>query len=415
MIIKNFSNLALSKDRSIALEIIEAGLKSLDYSKVLTRINFNFAKYKNIFLIGFGKGSAEISKILGKKINFSEGYVIDLKKPKDFPQKINFYQGTHPLPSRENFEFTKKVIERFEGRLTKDDLVVVVICGGGSAMFVYPAKISLERKIQINQELLKSGANIYEMNIVRKHMSLVKGGGLCKVLYPAKVLSLIVSDVPGNDLSIIASGPTVKDLSTKDDALKIIKKYDLSVIKGNLIETPKEGKYFENVENKLILSNLTALEAMKEKAKELGFIGKILSDNLKGEVRKVAKELLEKIQNSKEKIILFGGETTVKVKGKGKGGRNLELVLWFLKYAYLRRKNKIKPLIISINSDGWDNTEYAGGIGDELTIKKSIEKKLKIDEFLKNNDSFNFFKKVKDGIITGRLNVNVSDIILVMK
>ncbi|MEM2084072.1 MAG: trimethylamine methyltransferase family protein, partial [Nitrososphaerota archaeon] len=139
----------------------------------------------------------------------------------------------------------------------------------------------------------------------------------------AQSTALIVSDVPGNDLSIIASGPTVKDLSTKDDALKIIKKYDLSVKKRDLIETPKEDKYFENVENKLILSNLTALKAMKEKAEELGFTGKILSDNLKGEVRDVARKLLKKIQNSKEKILLFGGETTVKVKGKGKGGRNL--------------------------------------------------------------------------------------------
>jgi glycerate 2-kinase len=238
------------------------------------------------------------------------------------------------LPSRKNFLFTKKIIERFQGKLTKDDLVIVLVCGGGSAMLVYP-KISLKKYIQVNQELLKSGANIYEMNTIRKHLDLVKGGGLLKILYPAKVISFIFSDVPGNDLSFIASGPTVKDKTKITDALKIIKKYKLkSVKKEDLIETPKEEKYFKNVRNILALSNLTALKAMKEKAESLGLKAKILTDNLKGDVKDVAKFLFQEIKKSKEKILIAGGETTVKVKGKGKGGRNQELVLWFLKYLY---------------------------------------------------------------------------------
>jgi glycerate-2-kinase len=287
-----------------------------------------------------------------------------------------------------------------------------LVCGGGSAMLVYP-NIPLKKYIQVNQELLKSGANIYEMNTIRKHLDLVKGGGLLKILYPAKVISFIFSDVPGNDLSFIASGPTVKDKTNIATALKIIKKYKLkSVKKEDLIETPKEEKYFKNVRNILALSNLTALKAMKEKAESLGLKAKILTDNLKGDVKDVAKFLFQKIKKSKEKILIAGGETTVKVKGKGKGGRNQELVLWFLKTLTYADSNF---LIVSLNSDGWDNTEFAGAIGDKITLEKAEKLKLDIDKFLENNDSFHFFKKTKDGIITGRLPINVADLILAWK
>jgi glycerate-2-kinase len=414
MIIKNFKSLALSKERRIALEIVEAGLEALDYEKIdfekylyqhestriLTRNNTN----KNIYLLGFGKGSAKIADILRKKVKFKEIYVIDVKG--------RYFKGTHPLPSRKNFLFTKKIIERFQGKLKKDDIVIVLVCGGGSAMLVYP-NISLKKYIQVNQELLKSGANIYEMNTIRKHLDFVKGGGLLKILYPAKFISFIFSDVPGNDLSFIASGPTVKDKTKIADALKIIKKYKLkSVKKEDLIETPKEEKYFKNVKNILALSNLTALKAMKEKAENLGFKAKILTDNLKGDVKDVAKFLFQEIKKSKEKILIAGGETTVKVKGKGKGGRNQELVLWFLNTLTYADSNF---LIVSLNSDGWDNTEFAGAIGDKITLEKAEKLKLDIDKFLENNDSFHFFQKTKDGIITGRLPVNVADLILVCK
>jgi len=471
MLIKNFKVLALNKERRIALEIVEAGLSALDYEKIDFEKYLNypnekpnklpessdrifgqnsgkaFGQYSGIYLLGFGKGSAKISDILRKKVKFKEIYVIDVDFPKSLrevrtsPREI-YFKGTHPLPSRKNFLFTKKIIERFQGKLTKDDLVIVLVCGGGSAMLVYP-NIPLKKYIQVNQELLKSGANIYEMNTIRKHLDLVKGGGLLKILYPAKVISFIFSDVPGNDLSFIASGPTVKDKTKIADALKIIRKYKLiSVKKEDLIETPKEEKYFKNVKNILALSNLTALKAMKEKAESLGLKAKILTDNLKGDVKDVAKFLFQEIKKSKEKILIAGGETTVKVKGKGKGGRNQELVLWFLKYMLPELNDRInypnnQPnkneifgkhsgkilgqhsgnnfLIISLNSDGWDNTEFAGAIGDKITLEKSEKLKLDIDKFLENNDSFHFFKKTKDGIITGRLPINVADLIVLYK
>jgi glycerate-2-kinase len=479
MLIKNFKVLALNKERRIALEIVEAGLSALDYEKIDFEKYLNypnekpnklpessdrifgqnsgkaFGQYSGIYLLGFGKGSAKISHILRKKVKFKEIYVIDVEptdkhgfktdkrgyKINKNPQKsvydphesvVVYFKGTHPLPSRKNFLFTKKITERFQGKLTKDDLVIVLVCGGGSAMLVYP-NIPLKKYIQVNQELLKSGANIYEMNTIRKHLDLVKGGGLLKILYPAKVISFIFSDVPGNDLSFIASGPTVKDKTKIADALRIIKKYKLkSVRKEDLIETPKEEKYFKNVKNILALSNLTALKAMKEKAESLGLKAKILTDNLKGDVKNVAKFLFQEIKKSKEKILIAGGETTVKVKGKGKGGRNQELVLWFFKYTDLYgsktdntdnknpRSSALDPrksayVIISLNSDGWDNTEFAGAICDKITLEKAKKLKLDIDKFLENNDSFHFFKKTKDGIITGRLPVNVADLIILYR
>jgi glycerate-2-kinase len=449
-IIKNFKDLATNKERKILLEIVKAGLKALDYQKVLKNLDLSreLKKYQNIYLIGFGKGSAKAVDILRKKIKFKEIYVIDVTG--------NYTRGTHPLPSEKNFKFTQKVVERFNSKLTQKDLVIVIVCGGGSAMFTYPV-VGIEKFKEINQQLLKSGANIYEMNIVRKHLDLVKGGGLAKILYPAKVISLIFSDVPGNDLSFIASGPTVKDKTTTNDALRIIKKYKIKGIsRRDLIETPKENRYFKNVENKLALSNLTALDAMKEKAKKFNLRAKILTNKLEGEVSQVAKYLLNKIKKSREELILCGGETTVKVKGNGKGGRNQELVLWFLKHLkenakirendiqnnakinsqnnfalfgfnsgrYLsnvnsrnnnHRSSVLNFIIISINSDGWDNSEFAGALGDYLTLEKAKKLNSDLDTFLQNNDSFNFFKKTKDGIKTNRLPINVADLMIIKR
>lgn len=428
MLIKNFKELALSEERREILEILDYGLeKALPFnfleenfrvegSRVLIKEeSFDLRVFKNIYILGFGKGSALISKIIGEKLKefLKEGYVIDvdIKDIYDKELKLQFTAGTHPLPSTQNLEFTEKIIQRLSN-LSENDLVFTIVCGGGSAMFIKPEKISLEKYIEINQELLKSGANIYEMNIIRKHLDLVKGGGLAKVLYPAQVISLIFSDVPGNDLSFIASGPTVKDETKIDDAIRIIEKFNLNPeIKNYLIETSKEEIYFEKIKNILMMTNRSILEIMKNKTEELGIKANIVSDDLKGEVSEVAKYLIEKITKSEEKLLLFGGETTVKVKGNGKGGRNQELVLWFLKY--LKDFDNKKTLIVSFNSDGWDNSEFGGAIGDWLSLEKA--KDLNIDEFLNNNDSFHFFKKIGDGILTGRLFLNFADLILVMR
>lgn len=434
MIIKNFKQLAQTRERSLALSIINFILKSLQPSIIIDKFlklkkdqkitlnnkSYDLKEFENIYLIGIGKGSFLISLSIIKKIRFiKEGYIIDLFE-KDIPKikNIQIFKGSHPLPSNINFNFSTKIIDRFHKKVKEKDLIFVVVCGGGSAMLVYPAKINLKKYTEINSQLLKSGANIYEMNIVRKHLDLMKGGGLAKFLYPARIISLIFSDVPEDNLSFIASGPTVKDKTNINDALRIIKKYKIQKIKkDDLIETSKDNKYFKNVDNILVLNNFKILKEAKELTeKEFNLKVKILSYKLKGEVKKVAKYLLREIKKAKEDILLLGGETTVKVKGKGRGGRNQELVLYFLKYLqdyYSKELNNF--LIISINSDGWDNTPFAGAIGDYLSLDKANRKKLNLEKFLNNNDSFNFFKKIKDGIITDRLPLNISDLILIFK
>lgn len=422
-IIKNFESLNRTPKRKICLELIEAGLTSIQPQNIIQK---NFALYNNlltiqnktidlirferIFLLGFGKGSAGLSKqienILGNSL--TEGYVIDIS-PEQF-SKIELTIGTHPLPSETNLSFTKKALERL-GNLTEKDLVLVVIAGGGSVLFENPYRIDLERLIELNRSLLFSGAAITEMNIIRKHLSLVKGGGLIKPLFPATIVSIIASDVPGNDLSAIASGPTVKDETTKEQALEVLKKYNLSE-KLNLseeyfIETPKENKYFSNAINILLISNQIVLSAMQGKAKELGFEAKIITDKFQSDARIAGKELMSQISSG---IILAGGETTVKIlNATGQGGRNQETVLASLPFI------DEKTTIVSFDSDGWDNSPFAGAIGDFLTIQKAKEMNINPETFLQANNSFLFFEQTGDGIITDRLPSSVSDLMIVLK
>lgn len=425
MFIKNFDKLATTPQRKIVLDLIKTAFSSIQPDEVINKnvnlINdtltikdkkFNLKDFDRIFLLGFGKGSAKNSKIIEDKLGqfLSEGFVIDTNA-QDF-SKIKFTLGTHPLPSSQNENFTDSVIKRFkEVKLTKKDLVLIVICGGGSAMLVHPYKISLEKKIEVGKKLLQSGANIIEMNTIRQHLSTVKGGSLAQILYPSTVASLIFSDVPGNDLSYIASGPTVKDNTTIDDAIALLEKYNLweklGLIREDFSENPKEDIYFENVFNILILSNLTALESMREKAQELGIKAEIYSDKFQGIARETGKELIQK--TAENSVLLVGGETTVKVTGNGQGGRNQELVLGTLSYL------DEKTIISSFDSDGWDNSKFAGAIGDGETVKKIKELNLNPEEFLGENNSLAFFEKVGDGIETGRLPSNVSDLIIIYK
>jgi len=424
-LIQNSSQLGTTGLRKSALSIIEAGLFAIQPDNVMSSAfhfhdphlviknnEFDLSNYERVFLVGIGKGSAyyanKIEEILGHYL--FTGYVIDVT-PENF-SRVNYVAGTHPLPSEGNLRFTENVLDKM-GHLSERDLVIVLICGGGSAMLVSPAKISLETLVDVNEALLKSGADIIEMNTVRKHLSNVKGGGLAKALYPATVASLIFSDVPGNDLSFIASGPTVKDETSIEDAKKIIDKYSLfkklELSEDVLVETPKEEKYFQKVKNILTLSNVTALEAMKLRGEELGLNVEILSDKLQGEARDVGRELVEKL--SENKLILAGGETTVTVKGAGgRGGRNQEVAL-----GAITSNIDEKSLVISIASDGYDNTEFAGGIGDGETLKHSQAHNLDPNSYLANNDSYTFFEKSGDGIVCGRLPSNVADLFIALK
>jgi len=421
-LIKNFNELAKTPQRKSVLQIVESGFESLQPSAYLSHNvsvsghilhvqnhSYDLNEYNRVFVLGIGKGSAEVVQYLEKnlKTKLTAGFDIDVRKTRF--QKTKFSLGTHPLPSEQNLDFTKDAVQALSG-LHEVDLVLFVICGGGSAMLTLPHSISISDLTKVNQALLRSGAEISEMNIIRKHLSSVQGGGLAKILFPAKVVSLVCSDVPGNDLSTIASGPVTKENASISDALKILQKYELDEnfeIKKHLFETPKEEKYFSNVSQYIILSNRTALAAMTHKAHRLGFRSEVVRDNFQADANSAGEELLSKSKPGY--VTFFAGETHLKVHGTGQGGRNQHLVLNVLK------KLDDKTVVVSFDSDGWDNSPFAGAVGDLLTVMNAHHKGLDISDFSNNNDSFNFFRRIGDGITTGRLPTNVSDLMVVFR
>ena len=450
-IIINLRNLAKTSLRKKALQIAEAGYGAIEIEKAVSRkikfqngklfiksamtrhsaetcSEFDLSVFKRVSLIGIGKGSAlasmALAKILGKRLN--KGIALDINKPslnsKFLILNSEFLTGTHPLPSQKNVIATQKII-KLARSFKKDDLLITFICGGGSSLMC-GSKKELKASQTVFKELTKAGVNIEELNTVRKHLSEVKGGGLAKMAYPATVISLIVSDVLGNNLSMVASGPTVFDKTTKKDAEKILKKYQhksacLSLLISDLKETPKQKKYFEKVKNVLFLSNREPLLAMAKKARELGFKSKIYSLKLHGEAKN-ALLLLSSALPYREvpKAILAGGETTVALEGRprGKGGRNMEAVLGALNF--LNSKSYILNsdlVVMSFASDGRDNTEAAGAIGDNLTLQKAKKLKLNPKEFLDMNDSFDFFKKTGDLIYTEQKTFNVADLMIALR
>ena len=446
-IIINLRNLAKTSLRKKALQIAEAGYGAIEIEKAVSRkikfqngklfiksamtrhsaetcSEFDLSVFKRVSLIGIGKGSAlasmALAKILGKKL--TGGIALDVNKLQTTNYKLQTLAGTHPLPSQKNVIATQKII-KLARSFKKDDLLITFICGGGSSLMC-GSKKELKASQTVFKELTKAGVNIEELNTVRKHLSEVKGGGLAKMAYPATVISLIVSDVLGNNLSMVASGPTVFDKTTKKDAEKILRKYlRKSAFQSALIrvlaETPKEKKYFKKVKNVLFLSNREPLLAMAEKARELGFKSKIYSLKLHGEAKN-ALLLLSSALPYREvpKAILAGGETTVALEGRprGKGGRNMEAVLGALNF--LNSKSYILNsdlVVMSFASDGRDNTEAAGAIGDNLTLQKAKKLKLNPKEFLDMNDSFDFFKKTGDLIYTEQKTFNVADLMIALR
>ncbi len=421
-IIKNYSSLNTSPQRQIVLDLIETGLNAIQPQNIINKevnlennilnINgqtFDLSNFENIYLLGFGKGSGKISQLIEEKLQdkLTKGFVVDTVET-EF-KKINFTLGTHPLPSQENLDFTKTVISEFSN-LTEKDLVLVVICGGGSVMFESPFSIDLQKLVEVNEKLLESGANILEMNTLRKHLSKVKGGGLIKILNPAKVVSLIFSDVLGNDLSFIASGPTVQDKTTVNDALAIYQKYNINLNLANtdFTETPKDENIFSNTTNILMLSNLTALSAMQKKAEELKISTDIYSDKFSNNAELAAEKLI--LETKPNSLLLTGGETTLHVTNpEGKGGRNQATVLAGL------FKLPENTIIASFDSDGWDNSEACGAIGDMNSLDKAKKLGIHPHEFLSQNNSLVFFKNIGDAIITDKLPSNVSDLFLVYK
>lgn len=429
MKIQNSKELAISPLRKDALEIIEAGLESIDTPKIMEenvrvengelfirnkKIDLN--GIKKIFVVGIGKCALEagevIEKILGDLL--TGGIVLDVQGKKLL--KISSLVGTHPFMSEANIDATREIINLLSG-MTENDLVIFIISGGGSALLCQPDNFTCQDETAIVKCLFDSGVPIKEMNTVRKHLSLARGGFLAKYAYPAKVVSLIFSDVLGDELEFIASGPTVLDTTTVSDAEAVLNKYDIwgkcLVKPAILIETPKDEKYFKNIDNILIVSNSVALEAMRKSAEKLGYKTVIKTNTFFGEAKEIGPKMIRELSDAdKRSVLLYGGESTVTIiKKSGKGGRNQELVLSALPHL------KGGELIVSFDTDGRDNTDFAGAFGDSHTNEKAGKLKLNPEEYLASseNNSYYFFEQTGDYLMTGNTGSNVSDIIIAMK
>jgi len=423
-IIKNFEILATSALRKSALQIAEAGLLAINTQKTFLRSvvydqasqkleilgkNFDLSGFNQVILLAFGKAAidsaAAIQSILKNKL--TKGFAIDITA-RDIPG-VQTFLGTHPRPSEANFRAAKEIIDYLKANANEKTLVICAISGGGSALFELPYELSWEEQSRIFDALTKKGATIQELNTVRKHISHVKGGQLAKLIYPSTCLSLVLSDVPGDDLSVIASGCTVKDSTTIRDAQYILNKNEVlqtaQMPEIKLLETPKDDKYFSSVHNFILVSAKTALLAMREKAEELGFGVKIFNDRFQGEAEKLAKEIIF-ANDKKNQCLLGAGESTVILKGKGLGGRNQHLALASLSSI---ADNQV---LITLASDGHDNSESAGAIVDASTIKRAKNLGLDIHQYLENNDSFTFFEQLGDSLQTGSTGSNVADLLV---
>ena len=431
--------------RQIAEKIFAAVLQGVDpyllVKQHLDRISavYRGGNYRKLFLISFGKAAYLMSKAVADEFsaNISQGIV--LTKYGHLPSTglsahIDYREAGHPIPDEAGVQVTSKVIEALEAA-DEQTLVVCLISGGGSALLVAPHEnITLAEKQQVTKLLLTAGADIQQLNTVRKHISRIKGGRFAKLAFPARVLSLILSDVIGDPLDAIASGPTSPDQTTFNDALQVIQRYGLAdkipakvmeiLIrgdKGEIPETPKEGNpVFQKVENIIIGSNRKAIEMADTKASALGYRVEILSSELQGEARDAGVWLAREAINcqrqcheahSKRLCLLAGGETTVTVKGSGLGGRNMELALAFA----IKLKGTTGITLLSAGTDGTDGpTDAAGAIVDGETLMKATAKGLDPADFLTRNDTYSFFKASGGLLMTGPTGTNVMDIQIIL-
>lgn len=424
---QNFEALALTDLRRDALAIAEEGYEAIDIRKALGRgltregdtLSVGGKTYplagRRVFFVGVGKcafaGAGTIEKILGDHL--TAGIALDVSPIEGaMPTKIETYVGSHPLPSEVNENATKRIIELLSD-CTGDDLVLMLISGGGSTLLcLHKATMTCFDESTLFEELTARGAPIQDINTVRKHISHARGGNLAKAAHPAEVISLIVSDVPGNDMNVIASGPTVLDTSTVADARAVLEKYGVTAAANiEFLETPKEPEYFERVTNLLFLSSKNALEAMRSEAMRLGYVATIKDEHFDGEAYDTGRAIAEALHNAPAKsAFLYAGESTVTLPiHHGAGGRNQEMALATLEAVH------DDELILPFASDGHDNTEYAGAIADATTRAHARAQNLSILDFLSGHRAYDFFTSTGDALVTGYTGSNVSDLIIALK
>jgi glycerate-2-kinase len=413
--IQDFNNLAVSPERINALKVMQAGLDAIDTEATLKNqvrlegsvlfidgLNYNLEDYNKLYVLAFGKGSAKAAEvfeqIVGDKI--SDGVVISIREAQT--KKIRAFLGTHPKPSMQNVNAAKEMEKLIKG-VTEKDLVICLITGGGSALLCWDEK-ECELGKQLYDNYLKAGEDIVGLNTVRKHISHVKGGGLAQMLYPATVVGIIFSDVSGGRNDLVTSGPTYFDESTISDAKAIIDKYNLG--QYELLETPKDKKYFEKVRNVVLVSNVTALEHMKKTAESLGVEAEIVSSQIYSTVPDTIKSFKAALKAGK--MVLGGGEVKFVVKKSGgKGGRNMYFTMNALK------ELGEKEIVVSVDSDGLDNGDCAGVIIDNTTQVRLKESGLSLDQAIEDYNGYDLFGRLgRELIFTGPTQSNVSDLII---
>ena len=424
--IKNFDSLANTKVKKKALQILESGLSSAQPKNFLKAfINKNrillgknpilLSNYKRIFIVAYGKAADSMAKYVSKKINVSEGIVVVPKYAKLLlnSKKFKIFYSGHPLPNKESVR-AGKAVQKLVNRCSDEDFILFLVSGGGSSLLALPDEITLTEKKYVTKLLLQSGATIDEFNCVRKHLSMIKGGRLVQDMN-CDGCALVMSDVVSNDLSVISSGCTYNDNTTVSDAMNIITKYSLGkklpkkviIHLKHSLNTRATRPSRLTIKNEIIATNQDCLNAMILKSKHLGFATKVYSP-IRHDVVVEAKKIVQMIPRKKNSCMIFGGEPTVQVKGKGKGGRNQELVLQILK---LIHNSNDRLLVSSISTDGIDgNTTCSGAL-----IENNLFNLQKISSYLKNNDSHSFFKKYGGLVKTGPTHTNLMDIGLIIK
>jgi len=449
--------------RKIGLNALEIALKSVEPKNliqdavkivkdklIIRNDKFDLRKFRKILVVGGGKASAQmalaIEEILRKysKINYNGLINIpnSLKvKGYDVSNKIKMNLASHPIPDENGLNGTKVMFKHIENT-TKDDLIIFLLSGGGSALLPLPKETITLAELQVtNALLLASGASIHEINTVRKHLSDVKGGKFAKKVYDsskATVIALIISDVVGNNLESIASGPTIPDLTTFKESYSVLEKYELlfkvpSSVKQLIqrgMNDPTINKpldqlnYFKKIHNYLIGSVDSSVKEASDYLKGLNFAVDYFSNEIVGEAAVFGTELYDFIshklppyveKSKNQKVALIGtGELTVTIKGKGIGGRNQEMLLTFLNN--IKNKNiDYNILIIGVNLDGIEgNSKAMGALVDNVLLTQIIKNKINLESYLKNNDSNSFFKMLNSEIITEATGINVNDLLLIL-
>lgn len=437
-----------SRLRKDVREIFQSGLKAADSRKAVLdclRLSgdilsigarkYDLSEVNRLLVVGAGKASAQMASAVEEVLRdrIAEGIVVTKRGYLSQLTRIRLVEAGHPLPDEAGVKGGEQIMGLLSG-VGERDMVLCLISGGGSALLVAPVPgISLEDKRKTTELLLRCGARIEEINAVRKHLSQLKGGRLARIAWPAKVVSLILSDVVGDPLESIASGPTYPDSTTFEDCIRILKRYEIydelpvsvkehlqAGLRGEKEESPKPGDpLFQRVQNIIIGNNLKSLLAAEAKAKELGYNTLILSSSIQGETREVARvhaAVAKEILNSGNPVkppacIISGGETTVTVKGGGLGGRNQEFVL----AAAIEIDGLRGVVVLSGGTDGTDGpTDAAGAIADGDTAKRAQQMGLSPQDYLADNDSYHFFQKLGDLLITGPTNTNVMDLRLIL-